>query len=47
MGEQLRPATRWDFGVMKTQRLAPAKASKNDPANPPQAKWPEGRFLRI
>ena len=35
MREELRPAILSDFGVTKTQPLAPAKASTNDPANPP------------
>ena len=45
MREELRPAALSDFEVTKTQPLAPAKARTNDPADPadpPQAKWPEG-----
>ena len=50
MREELRPAALSDFEVTKTQPLAPAKARTNDPADPadpPQAKWPEGRSFRF
>ena len=59
MREELRPATLSDFGVTKTQPWRRQKLARTiRPIRlslagyilngwRPQAKWPEGRFLRI